>query len=110
MSEGIVYVLSNPCLRWIDRNNCNKPLLKIGMTKGNLLERVEQLQTTGVPDKFFCEFACRTPYCERVERAMHDAFETSRYALNREFFKTSVNKIVFLLENFGPNVTDQGRY
>ena len=66
--QGIVYVLTNPCMPGI---------VKIGMTeRKNVEARMKELYTTGVPLPFECAFACKVNKneCAKIEKALHTAF------------------------------------
>ena len=81
-NRGIIYVLSNPAM---------EGYLKIGKTGGDsvkdVLDRMRQLDTTGVPRAFECEQAVVVENYEEVERKLHDAFDDRRVRRNREFFE-----------------------
>lgn len=90
MEEGIVYVLSNEAM---------PGLVKIGLTgRKDLEDRLNELYNTSVPVPFTCEYACRVNDCLAVEKALHQAFSTDRVNQNREFFRTSVDRIIPLLK------------
>ncbi len=80
-NRGIVYVLSNPAM---------DGLIKIGETNGdsarNVLDRMKELDTTGVPLSFRCEYAALVNDRRSVESALHVAFGENRIRQNREFF------------------------
>ena len=82
LNRGIVYVLSNPAM---------EGYLKIGKTGGDsvkdVLDRMRQLDTTGVPRAFECEHAAVVDNYEQVEKKLHEAFEDRRVRKNREFFE-----------------------
>ena len=66
--QGIVYVLTNPCMPGI---------VKIGMTEKQSIEkRMKDLYGTGVPLPFVCKYACcvKASDCKRIEQALHTAF------------------------------------
>ena len=81
---GIVYILSNEAM---------PEYLKIGKTAGDsaqdVQERMRQLDGTGVPLPFFCEYAAVVADYVEVEKALHTAFSSFRVPLprKREFFK-----------------------
>lgn len=88
--EGIVYVLSNEAM---------PGLVKIGLTGRKDLEaRLGELYNTSVPVPFTCEYACKVKDCASVESALHQAFSTDRINPSREFFKTSVERIIPILK------------
>jgi hypothetical protein len=95
MSEGIVYVLTNPAM---------PNIVKIGMTtKEKVDDRMNELYTTGVPVPFKCEYACTVGNCSEVEDALHIAFEPYRLNPKREFFKINPEQAVVILKLFAVN-------
>ena len=92
--QGIVYVLTNPCMPGI---------VKIGMTEKQSIEkRMKDLYGTGVPLPFKCEFACyvKASDCKRIEQALHTAFAPNRVNANREFFRIDPLQAIAILEIF----------
>ena len=77
MTEGIVYVLTNPAM---------PKMVKIGRTGREIDERLSQLYSTGVPLPFECAYAARVADMDKVEKAFHNAFEPYRVNPKREFF------------------------
>lgn len=100
--QGIVYVLTNPCMPGI---------VKIGMTERSEMDaRLKELYTTGVPLPFECKFACRVnkSECGRIEKALHTAFAPQRVNANREFFRVQPEQAIAILELFHHEVvTDE---
>lgn len=88
MAEGIVYVLTNEAM---------PGLVKIGYTKRNIDNRLNELYSTGVPLPFKCEYACFTHDIEQLERALHAAFEPQRVNPNREFFAIEPDRVIPIL-------------
>lgn len=91
---GIVYVLTNVGM---------PDLVKIGMTERSEIDaRLNELNTTGVPFPFKCEFACRVEksQCEIIEKALHKAFAPNRVNPRREFFKIDTSQAIAILELF----------
>ena len=92
--QGIVYVLTNPCMPGI---------VKIGMTeRKNIEARLKELYTTGVPLPFDCKFACnvKKSECAKIEKALHTAFAPQRVNANREFFRIIPEQAIAILELF----------
>lgn len=92
--QGIVYVLTNPCMPGI---------VKIGMTeRKNVEARMKELYTTGVPLPFECAFACKVNKneCAKIEKALHTAFAPQRINDNREFFRVMPKQAIAILELF----------
>lgn len=100
--QGIVYVLSNPCMPGI---------VKIGMTERKDIDsRMKELYTTGVPLPFECKFACNVnkSECGRIEKALHKAFAPQRVNKDREFFRIMPEQAIAILELFQhEDITDE---
>ena len=81
-NSGIVYVLSNPAM---------ENYIKIGKTSGDsakdVQDRMRQLDTTGVPRAFNCEYAAVVENYEAVETALLTGFGENRVRANREFLE-----------------------
>ena len=83
MSEGYVYVLSNPAM---------PDLVKIGKTTRAPEQRAKELSdATGVPMPFNVELAVMSPNCDELEAAVHRRFSDKRMSNNREFFRLTCN-------------------
>ena len=94
MSEskhGIVYVLTNPAM---------PGLVKIGQTTNEIINRMNDLNTTGVPFPFDCLFACEVDDCKVVENALHKAFYPYRVNPRREFFEIDPDQAIVILRLF----------
>ena len=89
MTEGIVYVLTNPAMPGI---------VKIGKTTRVVSARLNELYSTGVPLPFECAYAARVDDESKVERAFHQAFEPYRINPRREFFDIEAEQAIALLE------------
>ena len=89
MTEGIVYVLTNPAMPGI---------VKIGKTTRGMGARLNELYSTGVPLPFECEYAARVDDESKVERAFHQAFGPYRINPRREFFDIDPEQAIALLE------------
>lgn len=98
--KEIVYVLTNPAM---------PSLVKIGKTtQADVISRMNQLYTTGVPVPFECVYAIEVSDCTRVESALHIAFGPSRINPNREFFKIDTEQAIAVLKLLdGHDVTPQ---
>lgn len=88
----IVYILTNPAM---------PDLIKIGRTDGgpnrdDLIRRVKQLTTTGVPVSFECFYAAQLPKSLGVEKMMHKAFVSEHYS--KEFYTTKPHEAKAFLE------------
>jgi hypothetical protein len=94
MSEakhGIVYVLTNPAM---------PGLVKIGQTTNEITNRLNELNTTGVPFPFDCLFACEVDDCKLVENSLHKAFYPYRVNPKREFFEIDPDQAIVILRLF----------
>ena len=108
-NTGIVYVLSNPAM---------PNYIKIGITSGTLSNdvqrRMRELNGTGVPRPFDCEYAAVVANPIQVEKALHVAFGDFRVSPKKEFFEGlapfRVKAVLRLLEteNATPEVTVEG--
>jgi len=94
MSEakyGIVYILTNPAM---------PGLVKIGQTTNEITNRLNELNTTGVPFPFDCLFACEVDDCKLVEDSLHKAFYPYRVNPKREFFEIDPDQAIIILRMF----------
>ena len=89
--QGIVYVLSNPAM---------PGLVKIGQTTNEITNRMNDLNTTGVPLPFECLFACEVDDCKLVENSLHKAFYPNRINPKREFFEIDPDQAIVILRLF----------
>ena len=92
MSE-IVYVFTNPAM---------PGLIKVGMTtRDDVKQRLKELSSpTGVPVPFVCLYATEVTDAQKVEDALHGAFDCDRINPKKEFFTTDPDRIITLLEAF----------
>ncbi len=84
MSE-IIYIL---------RNDAMPDYVKIGMTNGSILERLKQLDRTGVPLPFILHYACEVKNAREEEKWLHSVFSDRRAREEREFFKIDPERVV----------------
>jgi hypothetical protein len=89
--QGIVYILTNPAM---------PGLVKIGQTTNEIKNRLNELNTTGVPLPFDCLFACEVDDCKLVENALHKAFYPNRINPRREFFEIDPDQAIAILQLF----------
>lgn len=85
----VIYVLTNEAM---------PGLIKIGITNGDISERVKQLDNTSIPLPFECFYAAEVTDAAKAERAIHSAFGDHRVRSSREFFKLSPDKPKAILE------------
>jgi hypothetical protein len=87
---SVVYILTNESM---------PGYIKVGRTEREVTKRVVELDNTAVPLPFQCYYAARVPDYEKVERALHVAFDNFRVRKNREFFKDlDPHKVKAILE------------
>jgi len=91
IKKGIVYVLTNPTM---------PGLVKIGQTINEITNRMNELNTTGVPLPFDCLFACEVDDCKLVENSLHKAFYPQRINPKREFFEIDPDQAIVILRLF----------
>ena len=89
VNEGIIYVLTNPAM---------PDMVKIGKTGRDILVRLKDLYSTGVPLPFECAYAAKVDDVDKWEKAFHTAFGPYRVNPNREFFSIDPEQAVALLE------------
>jgi len=76
--KQIVYILTNESM---------PDFIKIGITHGNVEDRMRQLDRTGVPLPFEVYYAAIVDDAEKEEKWLHSIFADRRARDNREFFK-----------------------
>jgi hypothetical protein len=87
---SVVYILTNESM---------PGYIKVGRTEREVSKRVVELDNTAVPLPFQCYYAARVADYEKVERAIHVAFDNFRVRKNREFFKDlDPHKVKAILE------------
>ena len=79
-NNGCVYIL---------RNKYMPDIVKIGYTDRSLVDRCNELYTTGVPCEFEIFAYAITPNFKEFELAIHSALASCRVNYQREFFKIS---------------------
>jgi len=88
---GWVYVAKNPSI---------PNLIKIGMTdRDDPQTRIEELNTTGLPEPFQIEFALLVSDAISVEGALHARYSDFRVSMNREFFKLDSSYVLKELDS-----------
>jgi hypothetical protein len=81
--RGYVYILSNRSM---------PGLLKVGYTTRSVVDRVHELNSTGVPTSFYVELYFEVNDALKGERLLHKALGIHHF--KKEFFKVSVAKAV----------------
>ena len=89
MSEGIVYVLTNPAM---------PGMVKIGRTGRQVEARLSDLYSTGVALPFECEYAARVKDQNEIELAFHQVFCPIGINPKREFFNIEQEQAITLLK------------
>lgn len=80
--QGHIYALYNPI--FVKAGDLS--LIKIGMTTGSVKDRVDQLNTTGLPEPFEIIYLTEIDQCKKVESYIHKTLKYHRWVNNREFF------------------------
>ena len=86
---GYVYILTNAAM---------PGYVKVGLTHGQVSERIRQLDNTSTPLPFECYFAALVPDCESLERTLHFVFGEKRARRNREFFTADPNVVKAVIQ------------
>ena len=89
MSEGTVYVLTNPAM---------PGMVKIGKTTKDVSLRLTDLYSTGVPLPFECEYAALVKDVDKTEKAFHNLFDQQRVNPRREFFNINPGQAIDVLK------------
>ena len=90
----IIYVLTNPAM---------PGLVKIGKTtRDNPQVRMNELNTTGVPQSFRCDIAVEVEdeRADELEKALHKAFAPYRKNASREFFEIEPYQVKAILRTW----------
>ena len=95
MDPQCVYVAT--CLEFKHPEN-NKPLIKIGLSKVGVPERMQTLSSSGVPGTYICIFYFECEDCHKVESTLHSIFADLRYKNEKEFFTVSPESVAKALE------------
>ena len=91
---SIIYVLTNPAM---------PGLVKIGKTtRDNPQVRMNELNTTGVPQSFRCDVAVEVEdeRADELEKALHKAFAPYRKNTSREFFEIEPDQVKAILRTW----------
>lgn len=96
MKKGILYILTNESM---------PGLIKIGRTT-NIKQRLQSLDTTGVPTPFKLHYAIEVENYEEREKLIHQGLSEHRIRQNREFFKFEPESARALLQAIGGKEVD----
>jgi hypothetical protein len=83
-----VYILSNPSFRGI---------YKVGYTTKAVEQRMGELYSTGVPNKFRLEFCIEVSDGLKAEKHLHSKLHDYRH--EKEFFKLSIKQLIEICKN-----------
>ena len=97
--KGIIYILTNKYM---------PNIIKIGKTfRPDVQERMDELyRPTGVPYPFDLFYACEVENLDRVEKAIHNAFDDYRFNKKKEFFTIAPHKIKNLIKDLGLEIKE----
>lgn len=90
MSEGFVYILTNPSM---------PGLVKIGKTTRDVEQRANELWQTGVPTPFEVARYVFSPDCGQLELWIHARLDDFRAHGSREFFRCEVSRAIHELDD-----------
>ena len=96
--SGWVYIIHSPAL---------PDMVKIGVSRrlNGPYERIYELSSSALPFPYSLDGFCFSDDAFAIESSMHEYFDSVRVAPNREFFYTTPNEAIDVLENkFNQNV------
>lgn len=107
--DDINYRVNNPKAGWvyIIHSPALPDMVKIGVSRrlNGPYERISELSSSSLPFPFVLDAFCFSDDAFAIESSMHEYFDSVRVAPNREFFYTTANEAINVLENkFGQNV------
>lgn len=88
-NAGFIYILRNPAM--------DKNIFKIGLTRNEVDDRVNQLSKTSVPDKFYKSQEWNVKDCVKAEKEIHSRLNDYRVDPRREFFKIDYDKAITVI-------------
>jgi len=91
VNSGFIYILRNPTME--------KNIFKIGLTRNDVDDRVNQLSKTSVPDKFYKSQEWNVKDCVRAEKEIHNKLNNYRIDPRREFFKIDYDKAIKVIKD-----------
>ena len=89
-NAGFIYILRNPTME--------KNIFKIGLTRNDVDDRVNQLSKTSVPDKFYKSQEWNVKDCVKAEKEIHSRLIDYRVDPRREFFKIDYDKAIAVIK------------
>ena len=88
---GFIYIMSNPAF---------PNLLKIGKSKKDpTVDRINELNQTGVPEPFKVEYYAFVEDADYLERMIHEELAAQRPNKNREFFSVDCIEAIRTIRN-----------
>ena len=90
VGKGFIYILSNPAM---------PEIYKVGLTRNTMKQRIQELNTTGVPQTFRLAKKYEVPESSlsSIEKLAHRKLKTNNFG--KEFFKGSLNLIESSVED-----------
>ena len=101
-SADVIRLGSGPKIVYAYRYRCAPDRLKIGLTEGNVVERITAQISTSTPDKPVLLLEIRTHDCSSLERAIHATLEYRGSKITgggKEWYKTSREEIIAIFES-----------
>ncbi|MCF4099775.1 GIY-YIG nuclease family protein [Maritalea mediterranea] len=87
LKTRLLIMASNHCIVYVLTNEAMPGFIKIGTTRKPILNRMQQLFSSGVPVPFKCHYAAVVEQHLNVERRIHRVLSVQRVNDNREFFE-----------------------
>ena len=98
-TKGWVYVATNESMPGI---------VKIGRSKNHPDQRMSELQSTGVPTPFLCNYCVLVEHHEDLEAEIHRAFSEVRVTENREFFRLRIDQAIQQIKSVSQPLYEEG--
>lgn len=90
VNSGYIYILRNPTME--------KNIFKIGLTRNDVDERINQLSKTSVPDRFYKSQEWNVKDCVIAEKEIHHRLNNYRVDPRREFFQLDYDKAINVIK------------
>ena len=90
MAKGFIYIAKNQSM---------PGLLKIGYTVKIPDIRLEELDSTGVPEPFELAYYCLVDDVKRLEREIHNRLKSFRHSDRREFFRIDLESVLSVVSS-----------
>jgi hypothetical protein len=85
-NAGFIYILRNPTL--------GKNIFKIGLTRNDVNDRINQLSNTSIPEKYYKCQEWQVRDCIKAEKVIHAKLEKYRVDPRREFFQIEYEEAI----------------